>query len=559
MSFQKFISDNDIYIPEIEQLKAKYHILDIRNAGLHKKILCHGDDGYGNFHIFYKIDDIDKENSFLIALRELILEDHDSVFEAGYKKKSSLLNAFTLIFYNVYSVMYDILNDDQMYRIWNEDSEKEGYIERCIDLGYAFRLNADKNSPPRKIGEKRVCQDTFMKAVQMLEDEKIVYRQQGHLFKSQYSSFWSYGYLIPAWDLWFNFFRNSHDRFCELLIEKKEIADENHQDDKFLSGYRYCMISEKDSVGKYIEICPPDGSIRKDDIRLMKYSEKVLKKYNSSLDDMDIHIQHFDISSTEIRNKVLLEFKKKNITITDRLWLKFQKDIVKFNTVLQNNKGCYHVYRILHAYKDRPDLKKYHFNYGRLKGICTDYMPRTVKQLLMINGENTVEIDLKSAVPMLGMLISDPTYDPQEHPDLYRVDVQDDEGNLICRDDIKQAVSMACNCKDASRAFKAYLNATEGKGQIKSIKLFIEVMNALKAKYPGYSDLLYHEKNQMILMTESTFMLKCLDRLIKQNLNVIYNFDAFIAPESIAEQVKGIMIEVSKKMFDGRIINIDIS
>lgn len=560
MSFEKFISDNDIYIPEIEQLKEKYRVLDIRNAGLHKKILHHGVDGYRNFHIFYKIDDIDKENSFFIALRELISEELDSVFEVKYKKKSSLLNAFTLIFYNIYSVIYDILDDESTYRIWHKDSENECYIERCIELGYAFVLNADKNAPKRHLGTETICQDTFMKAVQMLEEEKIVYRRQGHLFKTEYRSFWTYGFLIPAWNFWWNFFRNTHVRFCEILMEKKfDRLEETTPDEKFLSGYRYCMISEKNSVGKYTEFCPPDDSIRKEDIRLMKFSEKIIRKYNSSLDDMDIHIQNFDDASSNIQGKVILEFEKKDIAISDSLLLNFQRDIVKFNTVLRNNKGCYHVYRILHAYKDRPNLKKYHFNYGRLKGICTDYMPRTVKQLLMINNENTVEIDLKSAVPMLGMLIADPSYDPQDNPDLYRVDVQDDEGNLICRDNIKQAVSMSCNCKDPSRAFKAYLNATEGKGQIKTLKKFIEVMNQLKAKYPGYADLLYHEKNQMILMTESDFMLKCLDRLIKQNLNLIYNFDAFIAPESIAKKVKGIMIEVSKKMFDGRIVNIDIS
>lgn len=282
-----------------------------------------------------------------------------------------------------------------------------------------------------------------------------------------------------------------------------------------------------------------------DGLRVVKNTRKVLKQLDSMYSGLSISLNEIDQSDIQTQTLVKEEWESKKGQSFDKDILNHQVQF--FNRVI----GSYRNYprRVFHLDSSTDELVLGRI-YGNAGGI--DHLFSYLTPLLKINGDETVEIDIKSCVLQLFVLEKCKGIPNQQ--DFYDYKKMSEFG--LSREDVKFLIQCLLNNEDKGSGRKAFCFGL--KKSLNQVK-FDQIVNSLLGERPYFRSLFYHPKQtKTIIRVESDFMLSVIEELLNQSIEFLYHFDSIFVKRSEVLKVGGLIKGLSVKRW-GREIHLSLS
>lgn len=272
--------------------------------------------------------------------------------------------------------------------------------ERCREKGRLFSFSKDTSRKDTYSFNKTIfSHSTLIKCIAHLEDKGWLEHEKGWVYTTQHK-------------LGFEFI--NYPRFYpEFYVAVREIFDQ-------IVSKRKSVNTKKNyiEIRQSIETIDEYGRVTKDTISLnsnaveyrgrniVKTSRKLLKRLDEMYSSISVSLRDFDQVEPCIQDAVKDGWREKREEPFDRKII--NKDVATYNSRVLANKDTPR--RLFHL--DSNDDLQWGRIYGNKGGI--DYLFSYLTPLLTINGEPTVEIDIKSCVLQMFVLNNCPRVDNKQ-------------------------------------------------------------------------------------------------------------------------------------------------
>ena len=370
--------------------------------------------------------------------------------------------------------------------------------EKCREQGKLFAFSKDTSKKDSySFNKTTFSHSTLIKCISHLEDKGWLEHEKGWVYTKQHKlgfEFINYPRFYPE------FYVGVREIFWQIVCQRKSVSTKKN----------YVEIR------KSVEIIEEDGTVRKDVISLnsnsteyrgrniVKTSKKLLKRLDDMYSSITVSLRDFDQVDPITQNAVKSGWSEKREQPFDRKII--NKEVVTYNSRVSANKDTPR--RLFHL--DNNDDLQWGRIYGNKGGI--DYLYSYLTPLLAINGEPTVEIDIKSCVLQMFVLNNCPKVDNKQ--DFYSYDCLKQQG--ITREQVKLLTQCLLNNESKNDARRSFSYSERMKLNQKD---FDEIVDAMLNERKYFKSLFLHpNKAKQTIRMESDFMCAVIDQLLDKGL-----------------------------------------
>ena len=452
---------------------------------LHSKFECENVRGYKNLDVFSKF----VEQSF-------------QSFLTHKRKKTVYIAGLSFVLFHLCKMIQED-ESEHLTVVFNPfDFDKD----RCKEKGRVFAFSKDTSRNDKYSFNKMVfSHSTLIKCVSHLEDKGWLIHEKGWVYSRQHK-------------LGFEFI-NYSKFYPEFYVAVREIFWQ-------IVSFRKCIDTKKNyiEIRQSKEVIDDNGKGSRDVITLngnlaeyrgrtiIKNSKKLLKRLDDMYTSISVSLRDFDQVDPSVQDAVKRGWSEKREQRFDRKVI--NKEVTIYNSRVSANKDFPR--RVFHL--DSNDDLQWGRIYGNKGGI--DHLYSYLTPLLAINGEPTIEIDIKSCVLQMFVLNNCPRVDNKQ--DFYSYECLKETG--ITREQVKLLTQCLLNNGSKEDARKSFSYTERMKLSQKDFNLIVEKM--LDERKYFKSLFLHPNKAKQTIRMESDFMCAVMDRLLDKGLQFIYHFDS---------------------------------
>ena len=454
------------------------------------------------------------------------------------RKSKPFIDCLSYLFIHLFSFVEDLDSEDTERLI-----AFQGDKDFVNEVGYGLRFTRSKKSTISYQYEKtNISHDTLKKTLNDLETLGFVLNiEKGFscFNRGGVSSQYKLGLTYFNWEAIYKLYQTSNierqrfdDSYEPTIIIKKPIFIKMARTTK----KKYEPTNDYDYL---LEGC--------DELKQTKtYLQRLYDMYSSMKVELSTYEEAPKTIQEEIDNLILAQkYKRERVNDSYVYQLDYDKEVRKWNKYLSQPKKPKRIYHF-----DNDSL-----SWGRIYGNHIDNVPNLYKPLLLINGEQTISIDIKSTLLQLYVL--------NYHKDVpNKQDFYEYEGlkGIIDRDHIK-LLSQCLNYNETlSKALVSYNNSCfTNLDSSHSLKKddFNKIIETMREERPYLFGLFMNtDTNKQMIHQESCFIQEVSSKLMDLGISHILNFDAIYTTKSNFIETLNLFEDVSTNLY-GRPINID--
>ena len=472
------------------------------------------------------------------SMENFIKDNFANYIKSKKNKRRSYIYCLTYLFTHLFSLIED-LDNDELEQLMTFQSD----IDFINEIGYGLRFSRSKQKTiSYPYGNRKVTDYTLRKTLTDLEKLGIVLLiVKGH-------NCYNNGGNTSNYELGMNYFNweKIYDLYLTSNIETQHL---NEAYEPTIIIKKPTFIKKKRTTKKKYEPTNEYDYLIEENEELKQtktYLQRLYDMYSSMKVELSTYEEAPKVIQEEIDNLILEQkYKRERMNDSYVYQLDYDSEVKKWNKYLSQPKKPKRIYHF-----DNDSL-----SWGRVYGNFIDNVPNLYKPLLLINGEQTISIDIKSTLLQLYVL--------NYHKDVpNKQDFYEYEGlkGIIDRDHIK-LLSQCLNYNETlSKALVSYNNSCFTKlDSSHSLKKddFNKIIETMREERPYLFGLFMNtDTNKQMIHQESCFIREVSSILMDLGISHILNFDAIYTTKSNFTETLNLFEDVSTNLY-GRPINID--
>jgi len=470
------------------------------------------------------------------SMENFIKDNFEEYLKSKKNKRRAYLYCLTYLFTHLFSLIEELDNEELEQLI-----AFQGDMDFINEIGYGLRFTRSKQETITYQYEgRKVSHDTLRKTINDLK-EFVINIDKGHNCYNNGGNTTSYKLGIT----YFNWVK-VYELYLTSNIETQSL---NEAYEPIILIKKPIFIKKKRTTKKKYEPTNDYDYLIEENEELKQtkaYLKRLFDMYSSMKVELSTYEEAPKIIQEEIDNLILEQkYKRERVNDSYVYQLDYDREVKKWNKYLSSPKKPKRIYHF-----DNDSL-----SWGRVYGNFIDNVPNLYKPLLLINGEQTISIDIKSTLLQLYVL--------NYHKDVpNKQDFYEYEGlkGIIDRDHIK-LLSQCLNYNETlSKALVSYNNSCfTNLDSSHSLKKddFNKIIETMREERPYLFGLFMNtDTNKQMIHQESCFIKEVSSKLMDLGISHILNFDAIYTTKSNFTETLNLFEDVSTNLY-GRPINID--